>query len=301
MFSKRSAIYIILITLISFSLACSLTGTAEERPENPPKVPSDGDTIATAVAATLVAIQAANGENPPPTTHPTVTASAPPAPEANFNDTGVSFYFNEALAENIVAGVNPSMIDQNLWWSVPEHREFRFNNWVLVDTFLPAVIKIYPVADFRDINPGVGERLDGLLEVLANKPPDGEGVSVGDIFNAGQMFKSNVGYLKTQNGEGIRFLTQYGQALWPIGWPMMFYTFQGFTDDGLYFISAMLPATHPSLPDPEQVTMDQDFMDNWETYVADLEAQLNAESDVMFQPPLALLDQIFESMTVGSP
>lgn len=295
MLSKRSSIILVITLLISLSLACVVTGSEDNLPE----VNSE-DAIATSVAATIAANEV--GEDPvesaDPTVHPTVTASPP---EPNFNYAGVSFAFNEALADNIVAGVNQAVIDQNLWWSVPEHREYRFNNWILADSFLEARIKVYPVADFRDINPGVGDRLDALQVVLANKPADGEGATVGDVFNAGQMFKSNVAYLQFQNGEGIRFLTQYGQALSPLGWPMMFYTFQGFTDDGLYFISAMLPATHPSLPHPEQVTMDQAFMDNWETYVADTEAQLNAEPDNMFLPPLGLLDGMFESMTVGAP
>jgi len=47
--------------------------------------------------------------------------------------------------------------------------------------------------------------------------------------------------------------------------------------------------------------MDQAFVDNWETYVAETEAMLNAEPDNMFLPPLALLDDMFESMTIGAP
>ncbi len=173
-----------------------------------------------------------------------------------------------------------------------------FNDWVLKDAFLDAQIKIYPVDEFRDINSGVSDRLDNLQLVLANKPADGESAPVLDVFNAGQMYKSNVKYLQFQNGEGVRFLTQYGQALSPLGWPMMFYTFQGLTDDGKYVISAMLPATHPSLPNPDLVPMDQAFMDNWENYVTDTEALLNVELDNTFMPPLALLDDLFESMTV---
>ena len=144
-------------------------------------------------------------------------------------------------------------------------------------------------------------RESALAVVLANKPADGEGVSVGDIFNAAQMYQSNVKYLRFQNGEGIRYLTQYGQAISPLGRPMMFYTYQGLTDDGAYFISAWLPATHPSLPHGDTVTIDQAFMDNWENYVTQTEAQLNAEADNTFLPPLALLDQMMESILVSDP
>ncbi len=293
MFSRRSRIILVITLLISLSLACVVTGSEENPPEG-----NSVDVIATSVAATIAANEVVDetGESADPTVHPTVTASPP---EPNFTYAGVSFVFNDALADNIVAGVNPAMIDENTWWSVPEHREYRFNNWIIADAFLEARIKIYKVDEFRTINPGVGERLDSLVVVLNTKPADGEGAPVGDVFNAGQMYKSNVKYLRFQNGEGIRFLTQYGQALSPLGRPMMFYTFQGFTDDGQYFISAMLPATHPSLPHGNQVEMDQAFMDNWEVYVAETEAQLNNESDNTFLPPLGLLDEMMESMTVG--
>ena len=296
MLNKRSQILLIFGLLISLSLACVITGSGETVPEI-----NNEEAIATLVAATLAASQSEDpAADPVPTwtMHPTVTASAK---EPNFNYIGISFYFNDALADDITAGTNPAFIDENLWWSVPENREFIFNDWVLADSFLPAHFTIYPLEDFKDINPGVGDRLDALQDLLASQPADGEGAVVGDVFNAGQMYKSNLTYLQFQNGQGVRFLTQYGQALSPIGWPMMFYTFQGFTDDGQYYISAMLPVTHPSLPRPEQVTMDQAFVDNWETYIAELEVQLNAEPDNMFSPPLALLDELFESLTVGEP
>jgi len=293
MLSRRSRIILVITLLISLSLACTLTGSEDSATEG-----SSEDVIATSVAATVAANEVAEEpkESVDTAVHPTVTASPP---EPNFTYAGVSFVFNQALADNIVAGVNPAVIDENTWWSTPEHREYRFNNWIIADAFLEARIKIYRVEEFKTINPGVGERLDALQVVLDTKPADGEGATVGDVFNAGQMYKSNVKYLRFQNGEGIRFLTQYGQALSPLGRPMMFYTFQGFTDDGKYFISAMLPATHPSLPHAELVEMDQAFMDNWETYVTETEAQLNAEADNTFLPPLGLLDVMFKSMTVG--
>jgi hypothetical protein len=295
MFSRRNKIVLFITLLLFLSLACEFTRAEEDLPE----VNSE-DAIATSVAATIAANQV--GEDPvesaDPTVHPTVTASAP---EPNFNYAGVSFYFNEALAENIVAGVNPAEIIDNTWWNTPEHREYRFTDWVLADSFLEARIKIYPVEGFLDVNPGVGGNIDALKLALTTKPTDGEGAPVVDIFNAARMYTSNVAYLQFQNGEGIRFLTQYGQAVSPLGWPMMFYTFQGITDDGRYLVSAMLPATHPSLPHPDQVTMDQAFMDNWETYVAETEALLNAEPDNSFLPPLALLDGMIESLMVGEP
>jgi hypothetical protein len=299
--SKRSRIFIILITLISLSLACSLTGTPEERPENPPDLPLDGDTIATAVAATLAAVQAGDGENPPPTTHPTVTAGVSSALEVNSNCAGVSFYFSDLLADDFTAGIIPGEYDaNNTWWSTPEHRECVFNNWVLADGFHTPAIRVYSVADYQAINENVSDGLDGLLTAFDSQPADHAGLVVPDLYNAGQLFQAQVKYLDFQNGHGARWLSQYGQAYYVIGWPHLFYTFQGFTDDGLYYISIRFPVTHPSLPqNPEAITLDDIFYDNYAAYAEETRVELNAGADNSFAPSLVLLDQLVESMLVG--
>jgi hypothetical protein len=51
----------------------------------------------------------------------------------------------------------------------------------------------------------------------------------------------------------------------PRAWPRIrwlkrlqpFYTFQGLTSDGNYYIAAVLPVTHPDLPDTQQVSAQQ--------------------------------------------
>ncbi len=300
MISKRSLIYIILITLLSLSLACSLTGTAEERPENPPDIPLDGDTIATAVAATLAAVQAADGENPPPTIHPTVTAGAPPAPEVNSTCAGLSFYFNDLLADDFTAEIIPGEYDaNNTWWSKPEHSECVFNNWVLPDGFHTPTIRIYSVADYKAINENVSEGMDGLLTAFDTQPQDHAGLFVPDLYNAGQLFQAQVKYLDFQNGSGARWLSQYGQAYYAIGTPYLFYTFQGFTDDGLYYISIIFPVTHSSLSqNTDNVTMDDAFYENYAAYVEETRLELNTSADNSFAPSLVLLDQLVESMLV---
>ncbi len=99
----------------------------------------------------------------------------------------------------------------------------------------------------------------------------------------------------------VRYISQYGQAAYPIGWPNLFYTFQGFTDDGLYYVSAILPVTHSSLPHPDDVTMDDSFYDNFMIYADGINLQLNGENPETFEPSLVLLDEIIESLSVQAP
>ncbi len=289
--ARRPTIILILSILFALSLACTLTGSKPE-----PALVSE-DVVATSVAATM----AAGVEDTPPDliVDPTITAS-PPEPDVVYQ--GVSFGFDDSLADTVNAGTIPGEGDaNNEMWSTPEHRLFSFNEWILADAFHTPSIKIYPVADFRAINSNVSERMDELFSAIATQPADEEGIAVADLFNAAQFVRSQVAYIDFQNGTGVRFLSQYGQAAAPIGWPNLFYAFQGFTDDGAFYISVILPVNHPSLPHPNNVTMDNAFYDNFMNYAAEMSIQLNGEDPGTFMPSLLLLDELVESLLVESP
>jgi hypothetical protein len=78
----------------------------------------------------------------------------------------------------------------------------------------------------------------------------------------------------------------------------MFYTYQGITDDGKYYVSAILPISHPNLPDADSVTIDDAFYDNFMNYVVGMEDQLSTEHPDSFFPTLSLLDAMMESLLV---
>jgi hypothetical protein len=291
---KRAKLILILIVLATATIqACA------------PAEDNSADTIATAVAATLAAgaetlpDTAAPPPSPTWTIHPTVTASPP---ETNFDYAGVRFYFNPILADNITAGIEPGVyLEDNPWWSTPEHREYRFINWILTEAYHKPTIKVYPIADFRAINENVSQGLDALQLALDTRPADHAGLAVSDQFNAGQLYQSNVKYLDFQNGRGARWLAQYGQAYFNVGWPFLFYTYQGLTDDGLYYISVVLPVNHPYLPHPDDVTLDNEFYENYGEYRDGIVAQLESESENTFMPSLVLLDQLVASLLVEAP
>lgn len=297
---KRTGTILVLVVLAALILqACE--------PGEVPAEESSADVIATSVEATLAAESvveplpdtAAPAPSPTWTIHPTITQSSP---QANFDYAGVSFYFNPMLAENIVAGTNPGQYDASaVWWSTPQHREFIFNNWILADAFHTPAIRVYPVGDFTAINQNVEAGLAALDAGLQAQPLDEEALRVPDLFNAGQLYFSNPRAMRFQNGYGARWLSQYGQAYFPVGWPNLFYTFQGFSDDGLYYVSILLPVSHPSLPNYDQVVVDDAFTANFEDYTAGIRVQLEAEADNSFMPSLVLLDQLVASLLVGAP
>jgi len=280
---SRHRIILVISLFISLSLACSLTASGSA-PD-----PDSENAVATLVAATLAAEDAAP---------PTISESAP---EPDIIYQNISFSFDDSIAETINAEIIAGEGDVGSEiWSTPDHRQFTFNDWTLADSFHTPAIRIYPVAEFRAVNANVGELLDELLSAVGSQATE-ESLIVVDLFNAAQFIRSQVDYIQFQNGRGVRYISQYGQAAYPIGWPNLFYTFQGFTDDGLYYVSAILPVNHSSLPHPDDVTMDDSFYDNFMTYAGGINLQLNGENPETFEPSLVLLDEIIESLSVQAP
>ncbi len=205
-------------------------------------------------------------------------------------------------------GAHPSVLPAELemeWFAVPEHDDFTFYDYPLNDTFHKAHFAIYSVAEFLEVNQDAEESLANLDTFLALKAEHPETVPlVLPIFNAAQMITVQVEYLTFEGGSGVRFVSQYGQAAWPVNNQDIFYAFQGLTDDGSYFISAILPVTHPSLPaDGESYIGDgyEAFINTYETYLIDIESQLDLENPASFFPKLTALDEMLETMQVEMP
>ena len=104
------------------------------------------------------------------------------------------------------------------------------------------------------------------------------------------------------SGNGIRYLTQYASLYDPINNHELFYTFQGLTGDGKYWISAILPVSNPILPEdgnnPPNGQSQEQFGNNFAAYITDLTTQLNAQAPENFSPGLARLDALVTSIQI---
>jgi hypothetical protein len=110
-----------------------------------------------------------------------------------------------------------------------------------------------------------------------------------------------VSYFNFQNGSGVRYLTMYGQSVWPVDNQNLFYTYQGLTTDGRYYLSAVLPVTQTFLPDDGSTLVDDwmSFDDNWDSYIGEAIGFLNEQNDGSFSPGLDLLDQMMASFEIN--
>jgi hypothetical protein len=99
----------------------------------------------------------------------------------------------------------------------------------------------------------------------------------------------------------VRFLTIYAQYVAPVNNQDLFYTFQGLTADGRYFVSATLPVNHPSLradlnafSTSELDTITKDY----DQYRNDAAAALATQPNASFTPSLERLDALIASLAI---
>jgi len=287
------------LLIIGLSLACMLSGV-ETSPEE-----SLEDKVATSVAKTM----AAQAPEAPPLASDTPAAPAPlptatlsPTSEPDIMYEGISFSYNDALAASIAPVTIPAEVSgMGPFANIPEHIQFNFAGYPLVNTFHDPHIMVFSTDAYRAVNPTAGETIDSLQELLVSQPSNPESIPLLPIWNAAQFMQAQVSYFDFQNGSGVRFLTMYGQAANVVNNNDLFYSYQGLTNDGRYYISAVLPISHPSLPDTSPGIFDADFYDNFAVYIIEAENQLNGQAGDSFFPTLSLLDEMIQSFTIVSP
>jgi hypothetical protein len=199
-----------------------------------------------------------------------------------------------------VAEVAPS--DQSPAWDVaPQHEEIKFTGFAINETFLEPQINVYPVQDFIALQPVIAESAATLQKIILDKSNEPGNVPILPLWNATQVFLAKPAYFDFKDGSGIRYITQYGQAVMPINNHDLFYSFQGLSSDGKYWISAVVPVNHPSIQatydNPLPADMDQ-FMANYAQYTALIRANLDTQPLETFTPSLADLDAMIQSIVI---
>jgi hypothetical protein len=153
-------------------------------------------------------------------------------------------------------------------------------------------------------------RLDNILYTPGGPSLSADQLPTVPFFNAAQVFESNIQVISFQNGQGVRFLTEYAQYAASVNNHDLFYHFQGVTRDGAYYIIAILPITAPVLaetsdagavlplggvPYPYMADPGAD-MQGYYASVADV---LNATPSDRFTPTINQLDALIQSMRIN--
>ena len=236
---------------------------------------------------------------------PTEVPTAIPVTIGSAAYNGLSFNYDLALAQQVTATTVPAQNpgpDAPYWAIVPAYDEFNFVGYPSKNTYHKPRIEVYAVDEFIAINPAAKEQVDQLKQLLGDAPGAPDRIPLIPIFNAAQVFRAQVKYLNFQSGQGVRFVTQYDQAIIPINNQEVFYTFQGLTSDGRYYIAAILPVAASALPDTDQMTPEQiqsmGTADAFGQYLNQVVQTLNGLPATEFAPNLDQLDALINSVRV---
>jgi hypothetical protein len=225
----------------------------------------------------------------------------------------LTFTFSPDLAESVTMQPRTGYMVRDAMSPRPHHVSYNFERYVAGEPgheySLHANIEIYPLAAWEALYSDPIDRIPELRALLNTRrpiPASGEEIPVLPYRNAAQFFAAQAQYLEFEDGAGVRFVTYYAQNTVEITGDL-FYTFQGITDDGVYYISADFPLIVPPSvfpPFDEEAafsSIDEGPVNDYiREYVAELAANIDALAPSEFTPDLSMLDAMIESMQVNT-
>ena len=231
---------------------------------------------------------------PLPTSEPTVVPNPNGPPQLSLDTGSVA----TGLQSETVAAV-PASNDTPYWEVLPEYVRVTLEGYPISNHLMKPQIFIYPVEDLKQANEGAGTIVDSL-QTLLQSPQEVANMPFLPLYNAQQVMHTHLQYLDFKNGQGLRYLTQFDQAPLPINNSELIYTYQGLTSDGKYYVAAVLPVNHPSLPADAKVTGNEppEFTSDFPTYLANMAAALNPQAANTFTPDLTQLDAMMSSLEI---
>jgi hypothetical protein len=247
------------------------------------------------------------------------------AQTANWNEFGatISLSYNPELApwvETLTVPAIPANSGEPYFAVHPAYTAFRFLGFqggrvydlpfVTVENRVAQVL-IFQTTDFpgyMDDSPfGFSGQLQALSDLLQNGVDPArcaepmyayeESLPFLPWLNSKQTFCAQPQILNFESGKGLRYLTFYSQGVDPALDSWIFYTFQGLSDDGKFYISASFPVAtgiFPNEPPKDQIFPDQAFIDTMKEQVV----QLNAQAPDRFEPSLSMLDALVGSIRI---
>lgn len=245
---------------------------------------------------------------------PSASASALPVPSASPGGTGAESHLCDAISLTLDAGIAtgyscteyPETTEDFL---LPERAVILLEGYAGPNDRRFGSITLFPVANFVAVDPYVETHLTDLKALLGGGAPPtsqttfGKGLPMIEPRDAGQVYFAQYALRPMQSGIGIRYLAQYAQEQVLVSSDSMSYTFQGLTDDGKYWVSAILPVGHQDfsevLLDPPGGGTWEEFWARYDDYLEGAVEQLDRELPAGFEPSLEDLDALVASITVA--
>ena len=327
--TRKKPLYIIFswtIVMTLIGLACGL-GTSE-----PPASPATmaaatvqavlsiaaTDTAATATA--LASIVKPTSEQPTATNTPDATNTPTPTVEPTIsapitvNFAGASFTIPAGLASQARSELVPAKAfngDSPFEPGNPASVKFSLDGYPLTGKFFEPNITIMPADLYGRIYNQSKDTFAAMRDLLNTGTPKGPSVPFLPVFNAAQVFRAQFKMLPSLAGKGYRFVTKYAQDASPVTNSATFYTYQGLSSDGQYFITVIMPVTSVILPETiDGVTppggvaapalTDPDYGNKYSGYITQLTAALDGLASDKYTPNLDQLDAMVSSISLNT-
>lgn len=241
----------------------------------------------------------AGGQVPVPDPSEAATPASP-----LMSEMGTSFVFPPGLGD----GTENELVPQSTGYAVwPQHIKISLVDYPLQaqeSAYTPQIL-VFPADVYRHVDQCAEAQVRGLETILKTQT-----ISLPEplpcTFNpdtlpflpdqkAAQVFHAAEKILPFQNGTGLRYITLYSQAAFPaVDNQYLFYTFQGLTGDGKYYVSVTLPV-HLAALDGMATPQNADESSNSIQTARDL---LNQQEPAL-QPSLESLDALVQSISAG--
>jgi hypothetical protein len=234
--------------------------------------------------------------------------TVPNLPLANITCNELSFYLDPALGSGYECETVPESSSSDIPMDIfiyPTHTELTIQNYPLIHTQFAPQVTIYPVNRFSELLPDVlPRRVSDLESYISSGNWSSRELPFLPPLPLIQTFFSHETVISFNGGQGVRFITDYNEINHPISNRTIFYTFQGFTDDGMYWVAVTLPISNPILPEdvdfpppPDDYTIESWFQ-NYKSYVSDVKDALEAQAPGSFSPTINILDSLVKSISI---
>ena len=162
-------------------------------------------------------------------------------------------------------------------------------------------IFVYPIGAFAGANPSAGKISTGLDDILKVGSVSAAHLPFLPMWNSGQVLHAKSSFFGFKNGQGLRYLTCYSQAMVQVDNACLFYTYQGETADGKYYVSVIFPISLPPISHPDFKTkFDAAATDSkkYEAYVKEMTTTIDQAKLEDFNPIINDLDQLLMTLSV---
>ncbi len=216
------------------------------------------------------------------------------------NTTEVSFFIPNGIANDATSSmttdveypyINPSFGD------MPQHVKLTLNLYALTGTQFEPHIMIFRSAEYAQYGEGNADVMSAMqsLQYVDGQPlPE----------NLSSDFSAQIHAVNFENGHGVRYLTQVFTNFLPVNNKELFYYYQGMTNDGQYYVQAILPINAPFLPadDNPNTPLPMDGIpfntDDFSGYLNTVAQRLDSTDTFSYTPYLEYLDAMIQSTQV---